>query len=404
VRASPHGIVYVSNSGKEGYGYAVCLQCGLTAAETEPQAATRPLPTEFSERGGHRPLRGAPKDEQGFCLGSAGSFSIKRNLELGHSLRTAVVEVQLYDCRDADTARAIAVALREACAIELGIEPDEMGFAATPSLTPQRTESWCAVVYDRANGGAGFASTIAEEPIGCLRVARDLLDCTAPGGCGEPEAERFCSRCLLSSDTQHMVERCNRLTAFQVLDELMPRLEIAAEDQLFGAKTELESTPLADALTRRIAQAPSRAIVLWLHGDPQDWELDEWPARALVEMWGPRGVPIRFVVRRDAIRSADIAARQSLARLVQRAHTAELVEWVDGVASGTPLAAHLGDTPGFLWASRDGLAGEAGAEWGRSSTAPVVSWTNRRTRIWEDDRCLGASVAIAGNGGRRDRR
>jgi hypothetical protein len=284
VRASPHGIVYVSNSGEEGYGYAVCLQCGRTAAEKEPQAAMRPLPPELNERGGHRPLRGAPKDEQGFCLGSAGAFSIKRNLELGHSLRTAVVEVQLYDCRDADTARAIAVALREACAIELGIEPDEMGFAATPALTPGRTQSWCAVVYDRASGGAGFASTIAEEPIRCLKIARDLLDCTAAARCGEPEAERFCSRCLLSADTQHMIERCNRLTAFQVLDELIPRLEIAAEDRLFGAKTELESTPLADALTRRIAQAPSRMIVLWLHGDPEDWELARISHRAAADV------------------------------------------------------------------------------------------------------------------------
>jgi DEAD/DEAH box helicase domain-containing protein len=144
VRASPHGIVYLSNSGEEGYGYAVCLQCGRTAAETEQQAAFRPLPPGLiGDRGGHRPLRGAPKDEHGICPGSAASFSIKRNLELGHSLRTAVVEVQLYGCHDADTARAIAVALREACAIELGIEPDEMGFAATPALTLEGTEA-CA--------------------------------------------------------------------------------------------------------------------------------------------------------------------------------------------------------------------------------------------------------------------
>jgi DEAD/DEAH box helicase domain-containing protein len=74
----------------------------------------------------------------------------------------------------------------------------------------------CAVVYDRASGGAGFASTIADEPIRYLKAARELLDCTASGGCGEPGAERFCSRCVLSSDTQHMIERCNRLTAFRI--------------------------------------------------------------------------------------------------------------------------------------------------------------------------------------------
>jgi len=372
VRASPHGIVYLSNSGEEGYGYAVCLQCGRTAAETEQQAAFRPLPPGLTgDRAGHRPLRGAPKDEHGICPGSAASFSIKRNLELGHSLRTAVV-VQFYGCHDADTARAIAVALREACAIELGIEPDEMGFAATPALTPEGSEAWCAVVYDRASGGAGFASTIADEPIRCLKAARDLLDCAAPGGCGDPEAGRFCSRCLLSSDTQHMIERCNRLAAFQVLDELIPRLEIAAQDRLFGAKTELETVPLADALTRRITQAPSRTMVLWLHGEPQDWEFDEWPARMLVETWGPRGTPIRFVVHSGVLQSADISARQSLARLIQRCHTAELVEWFDRLSDATPLAALLDGSSALEWASRDALAGEARNGWGRSPTAPIV--------------------------------
>lgn len=372
VRASPHGIVYLSNAGAEGYGYAVCLQCGRTAAETEPQAATRPLPLGLNDRGQHRPLRGAPKDEQGFCPGSTGSFSIKRNLELGHSLRTAVVEMQLYDCQDPDTARAIAVALREACAIELGIEPDEMGFAATPALSPDGTEAWCAVVYDRASGGAGFASTIADEPIRCLKTARELLDCAAPGGCGEPGAERFCSRCLLSSDTQHMIERCNRLAAFTVLDQLIPRLELANEDRVFGPQTELESTPLADALTRRIAQAPSQTLVLWLHTKPQEWEFEEWPARTLAETWGPRGTPIRFVVRASALRSADLAIRQSLVRLVQRCHNAEIVEWSDTMNGATPLAALIDDTDTLLWASRDAAAGETGAAWGRSPIAPVV--------------------------------
>ena len=373
VRASPHGIVYLSNSGEAGHGYAICLQCGRTGAEVEPQASTKPFPADLrSDRGGHRPLRGAPKDDHGLCPGSAGGFSIKRNLALGHSLRTAVVEVQLYGCHNADAARAVAVALREACAIELGIEPEEMGFAATPAPTPERTEAWCAVVYDRASGGAGFASSIADEPIRCLKTARDLLDCGARGGCNMPDAERFCSRCLLSSDIQHIVERCDRRAAFQLLDELIPQLEINAKDRLFGTTTELESTPLADALGRRIFQAPSRTLVLWLHGEPRDWAFDEWPARTLAETWGPRGSAIRFVVHSEALRSADSSVRHSLVRLLQRCHSAELVEWRDGLVSGTPLGALLGDRRSLVWASRDASAGNPQAEWGRSSSAPVV--------------------------------
>jgi hypothetical protein len=389
VRASPHGIVYLSNSGEAGHGYAVCLQCGRTAAESEPQAAARPLPPALAgDRGGHRPLRGAPKDEHGICPGSAGSFSIKRNLELGHSLRTAVVEVQLYGCRDADTARAIAVALREACAIELGIEADEMGFAAAPALTPEGTEAWCAVVYDRASGGAGFASTIADEPFRCLKTARDLLDCAGPGGCAQPGAERFCSRCLLSADTQHMIEHCNRLNAFQVLDDLTPRLEIAADDRLFGTGTELESMPLADALIRRIAQPPAKTVVLWLDDDAPSWEFDEWPARILAETWGPRGIPIRFAVRSDALRLADLSVRLSLVRLVQRCQNAELVKTIDAERPGTPLAAIVDDSGVFAWASRDASAARTEAGWGRSPIAPVV-------RGFADNPLFGTTIDVA---------
>ena len=153
-----------------------------------------------------------------------------------------------------------------------------------------------------------------------------------------PESERFCSRCLLSSDTQRIIERCDRRKAFRLLNELIPKLEISAEDRLFGAKTELETTSLADALGRRIVQASSRTLVIWLHDGAQNWAFEEWPARVLAETWGPRGVPILFVVHSEALRSADVSARHSLARLVQRCHTGELVERVDLTVEGVPLA------------------------------------------------------------------
>jgi hypothetical protein len=176
----------------------------------------------------------------------------------------------------------------------------------------------------------------------------------------------------LSADTQHMIERCNRLNAFQVLDELAPRLEIAADDRLFGAGTELESVALADALIRRIAQPPAKTVVLWLDNDAPGWELDEWPARTLAEMWGPRGVPIRFAVRPDTLRMADLSVRQSLARLVQRCQNAELVKTIDAKRLGTPLAAIVDGDCALAWASRDASAAQTGAGWGRSPIAPVV--------------------------------
>jgi DEAD/DEAH box helicase domain-containing protein len=218
---------------------------------------------------------------------------------------------------------------------------------------------------------------LADEPIRCLKRARDLLDCTRPGGCGMPESERFCSRCLLSSDTQRILQRCDRRTAFRLLNELIPKLEISTEDRLFGAKTELETTPLSDALGRRIAQASSRALVIWLHGEPWDWAFDEWPARHLAETWGPRGIPIRFVVRSEAPRSADVSARHSLVRLVQRCHTAELVEAIDLTLAGTPLAGLLANDHSLTWASRVQSASSMGADWADHLALPSCAEGSR---------------------------
>jgi hypothetical protein len=373
VRSSPSGIVFFSNSGEAGHGYALCLQCGRAAFETEPEAATKPLPGSLDDgQGGHTPLRGAPKDDRGLCPGSVGGFSIKRNLDIGHSLRTCVVEVQLYDCHDPDTARAVAVALREACATELGIDPEEMGIAATPAPSPYGVEVWCSVVYDRASGGAGFASDIGVEPVRCLKAARNFLDCEQPGRCGDPEAERFCTRCLLSADTQRLLDRCDRRSGFQLLNDLVPRLEISREDQLFGAETQLESAPLAEALGRRLEQVGSGTIVIWLHGDPADWAFDEWPIRVVAESWGPRGIPIRFVVAKETLQAADVSTRQSLIRLAQRCQAGEVVETTSLPVIGTPLAALSNDRRNLVWATRDKSAAAAAAEWGTSSEAALV--------------------------------
>src|SRR3546814_20360183 len=72
--------------------------------------------------------------------------------------------------------------LFRSCAAHLGVDPDEMGFAARPGLRTQGfARSWNAVVFDRASGGAGFSGSIGIDPVGMLTAARNALDCTQIG-------------------------------------------------------------------------------------------------------------------------------------------------------------------------------------------------------------------------------
>lgn len=200
VRASGDSAVFWFNPGDHGFGYALCLHCGRAEAEVAANA----FGTGLAE---HRPLRGAPVAADGVCTGAPefAPYAVTRNVSLGHEIRTDLCEVQLYACTSKEAATTIALALREAVADRLGIDADEMGWAAPPVPNPGGPANWSAVVFDRASGGAGFASTIARDPIAALRAAATFLDCSRSGRCGDPDSIRACPRCVLGPDAQHVM-------------------------------------------------------------------------------------------------------------------------------------------------------------------------------------------------------
>src|SRR3546814_17449226 len=83
---------------------------------------------------------------------------------------------------------------------------DLQGFART----------WNAVVFDRASGGAGFSGSIGIDPVGMLTAARNALDCTRLGRCGDPVATKACPRCVLGSDRQPDADDPDRAGPFAI--------------------------------------------------------------------------------------------------------------------------------------------------------------------------------------------
>src|SRR5690606_28899228 len=89
-RYSPTGQVFDYSQGSGGHGYAICLQCGRAAAETERGGE---LPDTMKD---HRPLRGGRAAlEDGRCRGNESTFAIRREHWLGVSKETDVFELQL---------------------------------------------------------------------------------------------------------------------------------------------------------------------------------------------------------------------------------------------------------------------------------------------------------------------
>jgi len=366
VRAGSDGKVFWFNRGPHHHGYEICLHCGRAAAEIDA--------TGIGSLIGHKPLRGGAKAQDGeTCTGGVindAPFAIARHLALGQEIRTDLCEVQLYDCASHDAALAIALALREAVARDIGVDAEEMGFAAPEAAHPALGRSRSAVVFDRASGGAGFSTRIARDPIEYLKRARALLDCSKAGRCQNPDAVQACPRCVLSVDSQHAVDQTDRQTAFALLTRLLTRLELADEAKAFGPQTAFEPAPLADAVSEELRRNGSSRIVVALRGAPGEWELDAWPITPVLERSGARDRPATVLLDADTLKAADAVTRRQFVLWAQRARAivrdcrpANLPDWLISVVTGTDAMA---------WTSAAEVARRIGDRWAAASEAPVV--------------------------------
>ncbi|MBP1884883.1 DEAD/DEAH box helicase [Sinorhizobium mexicanum] len=370
VRASSDGTVFWFNPGEHGHGYAVCLHCGRAEAEIDQVGGTG--------LAGHRPLRGAPLAiDRETCSGAPefAPFAVARRLMLGHEIRTDLCEIQLYECRSRDVALTIALALREAVAKRLGIDADEMGFAAPEAPSVNGTNNWSAVIFDRASGGAGFSTSIARDPVTLLGEARAFLDCTSAGRCGDPDAVRACPRCVLAPDAQHSVEATDRATAHALLTTTLARLVLPEEHRLFGASSSYEPTSLSLALNERMASDPAAELTVALHGDPADWDFDAWSMTPVIERWGARGRVVTVAVDPNVLNEADPVIRRRIALWIERARAVlrPLTESDANILAFVTSGDHV-----TAWRSLGPSAYQIGPNWASTSSAPIVRGTPAR--------------------------
>lgn len=365
LRTDPAGMVFSFNPGPHGHGYALCLECGRAEPEVEAEG---PPPKRLAN---HKPLRRLPDVEsRDVCPGAVKSFKTKRNLNLGEETRTSVFELQLAGLESRGAALAAALALREANARQLGVEPSEMGAAAVQTRDRQGRRAHTAVVYDLAAGGAGFASAIGDDPETIICDAAQILDCASAGKCGDPEARRICSACVLSSDVQHLEEEADRKAAFKALSNASLRLAMPEPFKIFGSATRYESAPLLEAALRYVRGRSPAQLVLRIDGDPASWDFDEWPAKGQLKRFTASQGEVVLAVDADRLESSTAQVRAELAlnaeRIGARVSDASEIDWPHGAA----LIAQAGDEARH-WGVQGGRL-VVGASWGLADGAPNV--------------------------------
>ncbi|NJM12024.1 MAG: DUF1998 domain-containing protein [Synechococcaceae cyanobacterium SM1_2_3] len=273
-------------------------------------------------------------------------------------------ELQLHDLDgkpiDQVAAYTVAVALRRALCLHLGIEETEVGALAASSRTIDKKQKIASIyLYDTVTGGAGYSTQIVAHLSALLRQARQILEC--PRHC-----DAACQSCLLTHDTQHHLDDLNRHTAIALLsDDFLAALELPESLRVFGPKSQLEMEPLILALNREWQHIMPTQLRVYLGGKTQDWELLAWRLRDDLTRWRKTGATIQLIVPATAFSKLNSSQRDEWAALI--AYTgAELYRAPDlSKVADLPLIMELGSANQQMrWAASKLNALIPGPHWG----------------------------------------
>lgn len=347
-RSAREGSVFYCNAGPSRNGYAICLSCGragVTAGEA------------------HTPLLGYGSE----CEGSLRSFAQKDGLRLGHEIHTDVFELQPAGWNEPGGAVALGVALREALARMLGVEPDEMGVSAEPRRDLLGGATISVFLHDKATGGAGFSIQAEELFADMVRDAEQILDCQAPG------CVRGCPACVLVGDlSEEQVRDLNRGVALALVRERLLSDGAPAECDQAGPDARFSSDTLAEI--NQALEGGARQATLYVSGALDAAQLEAWSAAELARTWSQRGRRIVLALDTGVVDALDDSQKLNLRDLANR-WGVELAEGKSTVFNnGARMLAEATDEVGHatVFASRDEAALDGGSGWGRAVIAPVV--------------------------------
>lgn len=369
LRADPAGQVVTLSAGAEGRGYALCLVCGRAEAETEETPNVQPVLPEAMRR--HKPLARSSKEQlvAGYCPGGARNPGcIQRNVRLVHDTYTDVFELQLPAGTSRQAALALAAALREALAEGFGAEAREIGIGVDTSVGPASDKRTSLFLHDRAAGGAGLVTRLADAEWfqACLSRAAERLSCAQ-------DCRHGCPSCVLRPDLNFTDERLDRPAGLLLAQTCLARLDLPEAFRVLGPGTRILGQPLTDWLDGQRRAGGLESVIIFLHGAPDSWELADWPIAVVLARLQEVGASPRLVISSAALTDGglDLARKLDLHRLAANAELAYTTTLP--MVGAAPVLAMVRSREGLL-AIATPAASEAvpGPEWGQGTSTPLV--------------------------------
>lgn len=360
IRTCRDTVIIHQNAGPTGDGFAICLDCGRAEPDAK-DAAGRPGPNPLA---GHRPL--IFQNEGAVCTGNSRPFAIRRNHRLVHRFATDGAELQLAGLTNQAAARALGAALREALARELGIEPDEMGIAVDGRTGPLQEPVCSIFLFDRASGGAGFATQLGQRLQSLWPDVEQILDCSL-------DCDTGCSNCVVTRDTGDLDTRVERRPALDWVRAYNLRTARPPAEDMIGRAATLTTRVLDELESELAGTRQAKGMHIQLVIDPALEEGADALADRLAR-WTRMGASLELATTVDPAAQVDPTVRWRLWGIAQRARASlTLLSQTDIPSSHQPIASISADgAPVKAWASRDKRSVIFGARYGWAEAVPVI--------------------------------
>lgn len=393
-RTSRQGRLLTTASGSNGFGYAICIACGRAEAEVAGED-NAPLPAGLKNHFPLQKLRANPRHD-GRCPGNdEGARKIRRHVKLGGESETDVYELQLDSLLATESGRshglAIAAALREAVAVRLGVDAENMGFSVAPSQRSDGSRRHSIFLFDKVSGGSGFSVAASQDLPGMIKRAAQILECPASCAHGCPE-------CILRRDTQYDREKLDRPGGYSILKgDILPHLALPNELKIFGGETHAITEPVEDYVNRVILTDDLKELTLFIREAVGEWDLSEWAGSRLLANAARSGVSTKLVIPKAAILELELSQKLDLLRILSRGD-AGLHFYEDLPDLGACLLLAQLQLPGrsHAIATPNPEAGGIGSDWGSVRESPALCGETPSIRI--SPRLSAEKVAVHGEG------
>lgn len=288
IRSSqPDAEILYYNKGN-GYGFAVCVNCGRADRE---HGSSADHTFNHSPIHKHKRLFGGRNEDGRACEGNENHESgVKRNVLLGGRFQTDYVEIRFRGLNgrytdDMTLLRTLGVVLTQKLTEHLGINREEVAFNI------KKYRGYSAIyIFDTSKGGAGYSLRFvdyAEHIFNQSLYALETCKCA-----------KACDKCLIDRSSQWYMNDLDRHVGKEWLKLEKEHRTSVPEDvaKIFRDARKVTSN-LNAAIARSIDAVNMRKAVFFVSEDFNTWAVNDWPMMELAKRLKNEGKDIQFAFK-----------------------------------------------------------------------------------------------------------